>query len=399
MQEFLRTEVAGGAILLVASIAALVWANAPGDSYRDVWDRTVGGDAGAFHLELSLAHWISEGLMTLFFLIVGLEIKRELVRGELSDLKSAALPVAAAAGGMVVPAAIYVLFNAGGDGARGWGVPMATDIAFSIGLLALLGSRTPVGLKVFLLALAIVDDLGAIAVIAIFYSSDLDIAWLAVALAVALGSATVGARTSVPWLVVLPVVLVVCWLALHEAGVHATIAGAALGLLTPAGAHSETAQANALTRIEDALHPWVSYLVIPLFALSAAGVELGGGAIGDAVNSRVTLGVALGLVLGKPLGIFAASCLATRLGVATLPRGTSWSQIAGAGLLAGVGFTVSLFVTDLAFNRSSLVEEAKIGILAASACAGALGLLVLRFVSADGEVAAETAAEGDPDFS
>jgi NhaA family Na+:H+ antiporter len=337
--------------------------------------------------------------MTLFFFVVGLEIKREFVRGELSDAKSAALPVAAAIGGMLAPAAIYTLFNAGGDAGEGWGIPMATDIAFSIGLLALVGSRVPLGLKVFLLALAIVDDLGAIAVIAIFYTDDLDYAWLAAAVGI-LALAATAIRTRIPWSAIVPVAAAACWLALHESGVHPTIAGAALGLLTPAGDHSGHEDAEALAWLEDALHPWASYLIVPLFALASAGVELGGGAIADAATSRATLGVGLGLALGKPLGIVAASYIAARLGFAALPRETSWAHIAGAGTLAGIGFTVSIFIAGLAFDDLQLIDEAKIGILAGSAVAATLGLAVLRAVSASQvELAAKTAGEGEADFS
>lgn len=397
-EQFLGVEVAGGAILLAASVAALVWANVPGDSYADVWHRAPPIELGAIDLHLTLEQWVSEGLMTLFFFIVGLEIKREFVRGELSSAKAAALPIAAAVGGMAAPAAIYLIINAGGDGVDGWGIPVATDIAFSIGLLAILGDRVPLGLRVFLLALAIVDDLGAIAVIAIFYTDDLSFGWLAGALGVLAVSAAL-VRTRIPWVAMLPVAAIAAWVALHEAGVHATIAGAALGLLTPAGAHAGHEDAEALAGLEETLHPWVSYLIVPLFALASAGVELGGGAIGDAVSSRVTLGVVGGLMVGKPLGILAATYLVTRLRLATLPRDVSWGEIAGVSMVAGVGFTVSIFIAGLAFDKSGLVHDAKIGILAASAAIGALGLAVLRFVSGGCAEAAEIAAEGDPDFT
>jgi NhaA family Na+:H+ antiporter len=382
-QRFFGVEAAGGAILLAGSVAALVWANLPGDTYHEAWSRTLSLNLGVADLDLTLEQWVSEALMTLFFFVVGLEIKREFVRGELSDARAAALPIAAAVGGMIAPAAIYAVINLGGEGGAGWGIPMATDIAFSIGLLAIVASRVPLGLRVFLLALAIVDDLGAIAIIAIFYTDDLHFAWLMTAVA-ALVAGAAAVRTPVPWMVIVPIVGVICWLALHESGVHATIAGAALGLLTPAGAHSDTEDAEALATLEESLHPWVSYLIVPLFALASAGVDLGDGAIGDALSSRVTLGVLLGLVVGKPLGIFAASYLATRLGLAALPRGVAWSHVAGAGLVAGVGFTVSIFIAGLAFDEAALVDEAKIGILAGSAAAAVLGLVMLRLVPPQG---------------
>jgi NhaA family Na+:H+ antiporter len=398
LHEFLQTEVAGGAVLLVAAVAALVWANLPGDSYEELWSRTLDLGIGGLHLDLTLEEWLSEGLMALFFFVVGLEIKREFVRGELANRKAAALPVAAAIGGMVLPAAIYAALNAGTEGERGWGIPMATDIAFSVGLLALLGSRVPLALKVFLLALAIVDDLGAITVIAVFYTDDLDPVWLAIAALTLTGAAALG-RTRVPWVAIVVPAGVLCWLALHEAGVHATIAGAALGLLTPAGADEDSPEAVTLGKIEHTLHPWVSFLIVPLFALASAGVELGGGAIGDGATSRVTLGVVLGLGLGKPLGILGASYAATRAGVASLPRGIGWRQIAGVGIVAGVGFTVAIFIAGLAFEDAVLIDDAKIGILGASVAMGALGLVVLRFVSQGSGDTAESAAEGETGFS
>jgi NhaA family Na+:H+ antiporter len=376
--EFLREEAAGGALLLLAAMAALVWINAPGgDSYTDLWDRRAGADLGFADLNLTLGTWVNDGLMTVFFFVVGLEIKREILNGELSDRRAAALPVAAALGGMVVPASIYAALNASGDGARGWGVPMATDIAFAVGVLALLGPRVPLSLKVFLLALAIVDDIGAITVIAIFYADGVSPAWAAVAVAV---FATTGALAllNVRLLAAYLVLAVVAWLAIHESGVHATIAGVIMALLTPVDHGADPRSATVLDRLEHILHPWSSFVIIPVFALANAGIELDGGAVRDAISSPVSLGVAAGLLAGKPLGITIFALIAVRAGIASLPRDVQWRQLAGAGFVAGIGFTVSLFISELAFADPALGDEAKIGILAGSCVAGVAGYVLLR---------------------
>lgn len=420
LEEFLSTETLGGVLLLAAAVAALVWANLPGDSYHDFWSTHLTVDLHKVVLDLSLEHWVNDALMAVFFFVVGMEIKREVLRGELADRRRAALPVAAALGGMIVPAAIYLTLNAGGDGERGWGVPMATDIAFAVGVLALLGPRVPTSLKVFLLALAIADDLGAIAVIAVFYTEDIDLAWLAAAaglLALTFALGHFGIRD----VVVYVGIAVVAWVAVYESGVHATIAGVAFGLMTPirpyftgrqvsAAALDLVAQARegeraegdgsedrnaalreleelaresqpVLDRLEHALHPWTSYVIVPIFALANAGIELSGGAVSDAASSRVTAGVMLGLMIGKPAGVLLFSWAAVRAGVAALPAAVGWAHIAGAGLLAGIGFTVSIFIANLAFTDVALVEEAKIGILAASVVMAIVGLVMLRAVS------------------
>jgi len=386
-QEFVQTESSGGLVLVVAAAAALAWANSPwGDSYRDLWVRTVRLDAGVYAFDQPLSHVVSEGLMALFFFVIGLEIKREFVHGELATRERAALPVVAAIGGMVGPACVYAAFNAGGDGARGWGIPMATDIAFALGVLTLLGPRIPFALKVFLLALAVVDDLGAIAVIAVFYAEVVAFGPLLLAggLLVAFAACV---RLGVRWPGVYVALGLVCWLAVLESGVHATVAGVLLALLVPAGprradddAAAETGPEPALDRLERRLHPWVSYGVVPLFAFASAGVELSGSALGDAVRSPVAGGVAAGLVAGKPAGILLFAWLAVRARVAHLPRGVSWRQLSGAAVLAGIGFTVSLFVTGLAFGDAGLETDAKLGILAASLIAGVAGYAWLRAV-------------------
>jgi Na+:H+ antiporter, NhaA family len=382
---------------------ALVWANSP---WHGAYERLFGTEltlrVGSFALTGDLTHWINDGLMTVFFFVAGLEIKRELVAGELRDRRTAALPVVAAAGGMVVPALVYLACNAGGPGASGWGVPMATDIAFALGVVAVLGSRVPAPLKLFLLTLAIVDDIGAIVVIAVFYSGVIEVRWVVGAVAV-VGAVVLLRSRRVVYQVVYVLLGLLLWLCMYESGVHATIAGVIMGLLTPARAlHPEPDaesivdalearddQATAVRRasflirgsvpiterLEDVLHPWASYLVIPVFALANAGIELTRHAVGDV--STITLGVTIGLVAGKTVGITGSAWLAVRTGIGRLPDGVGWLQLLGVAVLAGIGFTVALFVTSLAFDSAVARDDAKIGILAASLLAALLGSLVL----------------------
>jgi NhaA family Na+:H+ antiporter len=424
LQEFLATEASGGFVLLVAAAAALAWVNAPfGSTYEDFWGAHVRLDLNVITLDLSLRHWINDGLMALFFYVVGLEIKRELIEGELAGLRRVALPAAAALGGMAVPALIYLAWNAGGAGEHGWGIPMATDIAFAVGVVALVGPRVPNSLKVFLLALAIVDDLGAIVVIAIFYSDGIEFGWLAGAAGIFALVAALG-RVRVRSVVVYLAVGAFAWLAVFESGVHATIAGVALGLLTPMrsfadgerfpaatgalvdeyeraraeggreGAELATAALGdiedlaresqpVLDRIEHALHPWTSYAVLPVFALANAGIALDGGSISAAVHSRIAAGVALGLMAGKPVGILAFAWAATRLRLAALPAEVRWGQLLAVAIIAGIGFTVSLFISGLAFAGEQHVDDAKMAILAASCVMGASGYAALRLTTRD----------------
>lgn len=415
-QAFVRTEASGGIILLIATVVALAWANSPWDDhYHDLWHARLSLDVVLFRLDEDLGHLVNDGLMAIFFFVVGLEIKRELLHGELASPRRAVLPVAAALGGMVAPALIYTVFNGGGDGAKGWGIPMATDIAFALGALTLLGRQVPFSLKVFLLALAIADDLGAIAVIAVFYTESIawDAAgWAAVVFAIIWLANRAGLRSVDVYLAL----GIVFWIAVLKSGVHATLAGVALAALTPArpyyddagfetnaqgllgrlagGGDGNTAAASRqdtlleferlsrdstapLDRLEHMLHPWVSYLIVPVFALANAGIPLSGGAIRDAASSDVTLGVMAGLVIGKPLGIVVMAWLALRLGWADLPENVGMQHILGAGLLAGIGFTVSLFIAGLAFNDAALVADAKLGILGASLLAGVCGFVFL----------------------
>ena len=428
-QAFVQAEASGGIVLLAAAIFALLWANSPWDAaYHDLWHARLRLDLNRTAIDDTLGHLVNDGLMAIFFFVAGLEIKRELLHGELASRRRAALPVAAALGGMAVPAAIYAAFNAGSEGARGWGIPMATDIAFSLGVLALLGRRAPFNVKVLLLALAIVDDLGAIAVIAVFYSDSLSpaaLAWAAAVVVLVVAARRAGVTSAWPY-VVLGAAL---WLAVYKSGVHATIAGVVLAMLTPASAvfARERFEANALDlaarfraardagdrdaeqaalgeierlargseapldRLERALHPWVSYLVVPLFALANAGIAIDGGALRDAASSSVTAGVALGLVVGKPVGVVLFAWLAVRTGLATLPANVRMLPVAGVGLLAGIGFTVSLFVTGLAFDSASLQADAKMAILGASVIAGAAGYVYLRLAPGEPEGAREDA--------
>jgi NhaA family Na+:H+ antiporter len=416
-RAFIQIEASSGVILLLAAVAALVWANSPwSDSYESVWHTTVRLDLDAVVFSDTLRHWVNDGLMALFFFLVGLEIKRELVHGELSSPRRAALPAIAALGGMVAPAAIYLAFNAGGNGADGWGVPMATDIAFALGVLSLLNNRVPFSLKVFLLGLAIADDIGAIIVIAIFYTHSIDMTALGIAVLVIValvGLQRTGLRNNDGY-IVLGIFL---WAAVYKSGIHATLAGVALGLLTPArpaldpdgfsasagelvsryqsspdeekeGVLSQIEDlahgtAPPVDRIEHNLHPWVSFGVVPLFALANAGVTISGDTVSNAATSPIVLGVALGLLLGKPLGIALATFIAVRLRLCDLPTDATWAQVASIGVLAGIGFTVSLLITGLAFTDTAFVDEAKLAILAASLVAGITGYVALRLNTSD----------------
>jgi len=404
--RFLHVEAAGGLLLLMSTVAALVWVNSPwASSYHELWGTEVTLNVGGHVLEEDLRHWVNDALMAVFFFVVGLEIKQELVTGHLSTAQSALLPAIAALGGMVAPALIFAAINGGGDGSAGWGIPMATDIAFAVGVLALFGDRVPTSLKVLLLALAIVDDIGAIVVIAVFYSGQINATW-GLAAAGGLFLIVVLQRLRVWYVPVYVVAGVGVWLATFESGIHATIAGVALGLLCPAkpllpeneaaaiadelSADSQVSltELRAVTfrlresvpvaeRLQDLLHPWTSYVVIPIFALANAGVVVSADLVSDAATSAVTGGLVAGLVIGKFVGVTGAVFAATRLRVARLPDGVTMHHVAGMALLAGIGFTVSLFIAGLAYDDAALVAQAKVGILAASALAGLLGSAVL----------------------
>ena len=372
--EFLRTEAGGGVVLLAATVVALVWANSPWqDAYQDLWHHELVLGPGGWAVRESLGHWVNDALMAVFFFVVGLEIKRELVRGELQDRQAATLPVVAALGGMVLPALLFWAVVRSGDAVAGWGIPMATDIAFAVGVLAILGDRVPRGLKVFVLTLAIVDDIGAILVIAVFYAKAFNAGWLLGASAM-LALVVAARRLGVAWPVAYIPIAVGAWYCTYRSGIHPTIAGVALGLLTPAG---PIGGREVLEDLERRLHPWSSYVVIPVFALANAGVALGGEAIADAAGSRLTWGVILGLVVGKVVGIAGAAVVGARIGLGRFPDGVGVRHLVGAGAVGGIGFTVSLFITGLAFESEALQAQAKMGILAGSLVAALLGAAVL----------------------
>ncbi|HEU4546981.1 MAG TPA: Na+/H+ antiporter NhaA [Microlunatus sp.] len=426
VREFLHIEASGSILLLVAATAALIWANSPwAASYDAFWHTTIGIDIGSFRLEESLQHWVNDALMVIFFFVVGLEIKYELVTGGLRDPKTAALPIVAAFGGMLVPAGLYLLIAGGGAGSAGWGIPMATDIAFAVGVLGLLGRRIPSAARLFLLTLAIVDDIGAIIVIAAFYTEDLHLEWLALALV--LLAVMVALRALRVWaLWVYAVLGFFVWFATLESGVHATLAGVAIGLITPATSllkedvarryasralrdrHLDPEELSRMRfllnesvpvveRLQTSLHPLSSYVVLPIFALANAGVPLGGGALGDALTSTVGLGIAAGLVLGKPLGIVLACLVAVRLGLGRLPDRTTWPMVVGLGSVAGIGFTVSIFIAGLSFPGSEeLTAEAKVGILVASLVAAVMGTVLLLLSTRGHEPESDEEQESEP---
>ncbi len=418
VQRFMHEEASSGIVLFVAAVVALIWANSP---WYHVYDEllktpiTIGFDHWA--IDETLHHWVDDGLMAVFFFVVGLEIKRAVIVGELSSVRRAALPIFAALGGMIVPALIYVAFNAEGEASRGWGVPMATDIAFSLGVLSLLRTRAPLPLKVFLAAFAIIDDIGAVIVIAVFYTGD--IAWGNLGIgAIFLAVLVVVGRLGIRHPLVYAVLGAAVWLAFLYSGVHATVAGVLVAAtipirvrVDPAGflargrdlllvfersgeyGHEDetsseqrailkeledTAQEmqSPLQRFENALHPWVAFVIMPLFALSNAGVRIEGDFFA-ALTHPVTIGIVLGLVIGKQVGVTLFSWAAVRFGFAALPYGVTWLQFYGVALLGGIGFTMSLFITNLAFTTQALSTEAKIGILLGSAISGVIGYLVL----------------------
>jgi NhaA family Na+:H+ antiporter len=418
IQAFTRLEAAGGILLIACTIVALVWANSPwAASYFHLWHINVTFGFGRAQISEELHFWINDGLMAVFFLLVGLEIKREALVGELASFRKAALPIAAALGGLLIPAGLYTLLNRTGPGAAGWGIPMATDIAFALGVLALLGDRVPASLKVFLAALAIADDIGAVLVIAFFYTAH--ISWISLAVAGGFFVALIVMnRIGVRHPLIYAVLGIGLWLGFLHSGIHATVAGVLLALTIPArqridvraflgrsentldeirraenaGEVDEAIAAKGhaieqlvsdcervqspMLRFEHALVPWSKHVIMPIFALSNAGVALGSGAIGSLVHP-ISLGIICGLMLGKPIGIVAFSWLSTRSGVASLPTGVNWRQILGVAMLGGIGFTMSLFVANLAFGATETLEIAKVGILAGSLVSGIGGALVL----------------------
>jgi len=420
-QRFFHSEVSGSIILLLSTIIALIWANSSlADIYFRIAHTKIGISWGDLQFSMSLEHWIADGLMVIFFFVVGLEIKREIIVGQLSSVKRAIFPVAAALGGMIFPALIYTIFNVTGESSSGWGIPMATDIAFALGILAIFGSRVPIELKVFLTALAIVDDLGAVLVIAVFYTEQIVISGLivtAISMILIIIANRIGIRQM--WIYIL--LAVGAWAGVMVSGVHATISGVLVAMLIPVKASIDpnkflsTAkerinqlEKSSLTResmvkdknqmkalddiyfitddfrpaglsLEHQLHPVQSFFILPLFALFKAGVSFDTESITQ-LGGTISLGIILGLFFGKQLGILFFSWLAVRLGKTSLPEGISWSQIWGVSILAGVGFTMSIFISDLAFNSVEFISQAKIAIISASLLSGVAGFLILSRV-------------------
>lgn len=373
LQRILHIQAASGMVLLLAAVIALVWANSTfSASYHAAWHAPLTIGLGAHAVSQPLHFWINDALMAVFFLVVGMEIRREIHEGALANLRLAALPLAAALGGVAVPALIYVSFGADPAHLRGWAVPTATDIAFAVGVLALLGRAIPGNLRVLLLALAIIDDVVAVLIIAFFYSGGLEFSGLLVAgagVVMVLALQWIGIGSA--WAYVAPGA--VLWFGLLQAGAHPTLAGVVLGLMTPVIARHPD-ELPPVTRVQMALHPWVAFGVMPLFALANAGVTLDGVDLSQDAAWSVTVGVALALVLGKPLGVIAASALAVKLGWSQLPPGVTWSGVGLVGLLAGIGFTMSIFIAGLAFEDIALLGAAKLGVLLASSIAAVLGL-------------------------
>jgi NhaA family Na+:H+ antiporter len=421
INEFLHQEASGGILLIICTVIALAWANSAwSHSYHDLWHTHIVLSVGSLlTLDYSIHHWINDGLMVIFFFTVGLEIKREFLVGELSSAQKAALPIAGALGGMIAPALLYTFFNSGTEGANGWGIPMATDIAFVVGIMALLGPRIPLTLKIFVLALAIADDIGAVLVIAVFYTSEISSTALIIAFVVFV-ALIISNRLGVKSLVVYAVLGLILWLAFLKSGIHATIAGVLLAFTIPAsprydtnkfsekvkqlinhfdstGDHWKNVLNNSerqndvlaieescekvltpLQRFEHELHPWVAFFIIPVFALANAGVTIAGMDLLSALTSSVSLGIIVGLFLGKQIGIFAFSYLAIKFKLASLPEGVNWKNLYGAGILAGIGFTMSLFIAGLAFNNPELLDLSKIGVLSGSLLSGIIGFIFLK---------------------
>lgn len=371
--EFLESEQSSGIVLILCTVVSLGVANSLfGQNYLELWHAKIGFDAGAVHLKYSLEHWINDGLMAIFFLLIGLEIEREIYVGELSDLKNASLPVFAAVGGMLTPALIHFLFNRGTETQGGFGVPMATDIAFALGVLALLRNRIPASLKVFLTALAIIDDLGAILVIALFYVGDFSWVYLLLSLSIFVGLIILN-RLGVTRLVWYLIPGVFMWYFMLQSGVHATLAGVLLAFAIPFGKGGEESPSYKLQHF---LHKPVAFLVMPLFALANTGIIFGERWL-DGLSTPNSFGIFAGLLLGKPLGIFLFSFAAIKAGISKLPGDVFWKHIIGAGFLGGIGFTMSIFITLLAFSEPEIVQSSKIAILLGSLVSGLIGFMIL----------------------
>ena len=378
LRTFIASESAGGIILIVAAALALAIANSPLlPDYQKLLSTPVAFSAGSLvAIDKPLLLWINDGLMALFFFLIGLEVKREIVTGQLRSWKQASLPIIAAIGGMAIPAIVFVALNLGSpENLRGWAIPAATDVAFALGLLALLGSRVPVALKALLLAIAIIDDIGAIAIIAIFYTENMNLAALALALVPAAAMLLLnraGVARTIPYFLFAALL----WICVLKSGVHATLAGVVTALFVPIA----TGEERPLERLEHALHPWAAFLILPIFAFANAGVSFAGAGL-DASLAPLSLGIAAGLVIGKQLGIFGACWLAVKAGWARLPEGVGFRHVYGLSCLAGIGFTMSLFIGNLAFVDPQQIAAVKFGVLGGSLVSAITGIVVLRFAS------------------
>ena len=373
--DFLREETNGGRLLVLATVVALVWANLAADSYDSLWGTELAIGPEWLHLDLSAADWAADGLLAIFFFIAGMEVKRELLVGELSDRRAAALPFFAAAGGMVVPALVAIAVS-GGSAAEGgaWAIPVATDIAFALGVLALVGSSLPSGVRVLLLSMAVIDDLAAITLVAILFTADLSLLWLAGGL-VAAGVYWLAFRARLDRAWLLWALALVCWICIHASGVHATVAGILLGLLTPV--HARAGEENPVgERFEHRLHPVSAGVVVPVFALAATGISIG--AIGDIWSDEVAVGVFAGLAVGKVVGIFGGARLAVALRLGSLPDRVGWGDVLPVAMLGGIGYTVSLLIARLAFDDVAAQERAAAAVLVASVLAAAVAIVLLR---------------------
>lgn len=372
---FLRDETIGGKLILVAALLSLIVVNSPlGDAFNHFWHLPFSIGLGSWSLSLDLRHWVNEGLMAFFFLVVGLEIKRELVKGELKDIKSAILPIGAAVGGMLVPALIYMVFNLNSGAIHGWGIPIATDIAFAVAVLSLLSRRVPVSLKIFLLTLAIADDIGAIFVIALFYAEIINYWYLAVSFLLAISIFLFRKQLSYRLLLV-SLLGILLWVTTHLSGIHASIVGAVMGLLAPVGLSK--GEVGVSEKVEKFFLPITTFFVLPVFAFANTGFPISASAL--TTNQSVLWGVFFGLVIGKVVGIALASWLLVKLKAAQLPRALAWRHVIGIGFIAGIGFTVSIFITELAFSdNQTFINTAKMGIFIGSAASALLGYITLR---------------------
>jgi NhaA family Na+:H+ antiporter len=382
---FFKSESSSGIILLICAIIAILIANSGlAKIYDNILHTYITVGFKDFNLSMSVLHWINDGLMAVFFFVVGMEIKRELTIGELRSVKRAILPISAAIGGMIVPAIIYVVFNFNEPTVKGWGIPMATDIAFAIGILSLVARKAPKGIMVFLVALAIVDDLGAIIVIAIFYTSE--ISWVALLVAsVTFAALILASRLKIKYIPVFIIGGIILWVSLLKSGIHATIAGVLLGMVLPVGGNADEFKTSILHRLEHSLAPWSSFVIMPIFALANSGIAIDIDSIATIILTPVSLGIIMGLFIGKQLGIFGVSYILIKFKIASLPSGVTKKHLYGASVLAGIGFTMSLFISSLSFSDETIISAAKTSIMSSSVLSAILGMIVFKMIKPEVE--------------